>query len=71
MARSLPTCDMCGKPIEEVKAKLFISPARKDAARRHHHANYTAHADIGACCLPELNRLVKFTRRVQGARRAA
>ena len=60
MARSL-NCDMCGKELDEIKAKIFISPSAKKA-------DYTAHADIGACCLPELNRRVKFTRRVEGAK---
>lgn len=63
MARSFK-CDVCQKPIDEVKAKLFITPTMS-------RENYTAHADIGACCLPKINNEITFTRRVKGARKRA
>lgn len=65
------TCDMCGKEITTVVAKVFVSPQQGDipkaAGRGMGHNYYTAHADIGPCCLPRLTKTFTWTnRRLRG-----
>lgn len=48
MARNNVTCDLCGKPTERVVAKLYLS---NRTGGKNDHANYTAHADVGECCM--------------------
>lgn len=52
MARNNLTCDVCGKPCERVAFKLFLAPVGDNT--RSTHSDYTAHADVGECCVAGL-----------------
>lgn len=56
-------CDICGKPAE-IGAKLYLAPLKEgDAAVKTVHSNYTAHMDVGMCCLQRVKNLGHWTRR--------
>jgi hypothetical protein len=56
-------CDICGKPAE-IGAKLYLAPLKEgDAAVKTVHANYTAHMDVGICCMSNVTKLGRWTRR--------
>lgn len=58
MGNSL-TCDSCGQPITEVKAKLFLVPMKPEATA----SDYSARMDIGECCIVKVNGIGKWQRR--------
>lgn len=64
MAR-VSRCDVCGKPIEQPVAKLFLAVIdnRTKGATRNTHSDYDRHADVGACCIASLTDKVRFTKR--------
>lgn len=51
MARNNFSCDLCGKPTERIVAKLYLS---NRTGQKNDHANYTAHADVGICCIEKV-----------------
>lgn len=57
MARSR-TCDVCRQEAEIV-AKLYLTPANT----RSDHNNYTAHIDVGQCCLTKVHQLARWQKR--------
>lgn len=67
MARNRITCDSCGRPCERVVAKLYLS---NHTGLRNDHANYTAHADIGDCCIAKFigNGTIKWQKRKSNKR---
>lgn len=60
MARVL-VCDVCGKPTEEIVAKMFISPLRRGVTA--HHAAYSHRLDVGACCQPKVMKAFRWVKR--------
>lgn len=72
MAR-VATCDMCGKTTDEdnpVVTKLYLSPVNGFKAKDQ-HSSYSAHMDVGKCCLVKVNALGKWQKRKTRAKKAA
>jgi hypothetical protein len=64
-------CDICHQSTE-IGAKLYLAPLREgDAAVKTVHANYTAHMDVGLCCLVKVKNLGHWTARKTKPRRNA
>lgn len=42
------TCDVCGQKTDNVVAKLLLLPVKD--SEKWNRRDYTAHADVGACC---------------------
>lgn len=53
-----PTCDVCGRPAE-LAAKLYLGPRGKGKD----FSSYTAHLDVGTCCLVRVKNLGKWQNR--------
>lgn len=60
MARNNPTCDVCKQPARIV-AKLFLMPIRE--AEKHSASNYTAHLDVGECCVTKMQKFGAWQKR--------
>lgn len=59
------TCDVCGKVTDEenpVLTKLYLSPVNGFKAKDQ-HSNYSAHMDVGKCCLVKVKGLGKWQKR--------
>ena len=67
MAKRL-MCDLCKNETTEIAFKLYLSPIDPKGNRRHDHANYTAHADIGVCCQGRVQKIIDWTKRRPNAR---
>jgi len=52
------TCDICEKPAE-LAAKLYLGPRGKGKD----YNTYTAHMDVGVCCLTRVKNLGKWQQR--------
>lgn len=50
---SIRRCDVCGNPIDQVVAKIFLAPV-KSGNTRSTHSDYTRHADVGECCVKSI-----------------
>lgn len=57
MARE-QTCDICNKPAE-LAAKLYLGPR----GRGKDFSSYTAHLDVGTCCLVRVQGFGKWQKR--------
>lgn len=60
-------CDGCGKPINEDNqqvAKLWLTPVNGVKTSRE-MSKYTAHMDIGKCCLVRMENFGKWQKRVK------
>lgn len=60
------TCDICGQQTDEIVAKLFLAPVNPGQTRAT-HSNYTAHADVGKCCLTKVRAFAKWQQRKTNA----
>jgi transcriptional regulator of met regulon len=63
----LKRCDICGKPTDQIAAKLLYVPVLPDNRGRRAHSNYSHHADVGVCCAEKLLKLFQFQPRTTAA----
>jgi hypothetical protein len=63
MARGKLICDACGEETDEIVSKLFLAPVIRGKTRTN-HGNYTAHADVGVCCVEKLTTMVTWQKRL-------
>lgn len=67
------TCDVCGQPTNRIAAKLLIVPVTNGSDKKWKTGNYTAHSDVGECCIEKLlkGEIVKWTTRKKRPAKAA
>lgn len=58
---SLVQCDYCGQLTEKIVIKLFMTPLEGGA--RWKAGSYSAHADIGVCCVEKIGKDVAWRQR--------
>jgi hypothetical protein len=64
MARlAVKTCDVCGKPTDNIVGKLHFIPSIPGVTKLN-HSQYTHHADVGECCKAKLFKVLKFQSRM-------
>jgi hypothetical protein len=67
MARKISlVCDVCGKPTTAIVGKLTFIPMIPGVSRGA-HSNYSAHADVGSCCMEKIFKAISFRDRVTAA----
>jgi hypothetical protein len=57
------TCDICGKPTEQIVGKLTFVPMIPGVSRSA-HSNYSHSADVGSCCREKLLKGIRFRQRM-------
>ncbi len=59
-------CDVCRKPIDQAAAKLFLAPRAPGYGKHKERSvlgRYTASAEVGECCIPQLTKMINWTKR--------
>ena len=56
-------CDICKKEVDEIEAKIFLTPFNNGQTARTFHHRYSHHADVCGPCLTRVLKSFDWTKR--------